>query len=494
MGCAALVYRFLYVDSYSVRVAGVPLENLWSNQYPFGPLFYGDGWSYYHAALNLIKTGSHDLPIHPPLTASLIALIFLVLPKSIAILHGLFALMGAGIPVLTALLGVRWFNRTTGIIAGWLTAISFSQIMLSGAACSEIPLIFLLLTGFLLGEYKGRVPIFFSGLFMGMAILTRTEAVLFIASYLLVRIFARRISSFRPVIFTVAILLTVLPWTVRNTVYYHAHSDVLPRAFRIIPVATNGPINFFIGNGPAANGGYRFPTTGEPKDSVRQSIDLKNPLHQQLMVKGYEMGWDYIVGHPENTVANVRAKLHFWSRGWTPAFFHDNFPMGLRGSFRHSDIWVPDNPLMGWLLLTAVFMGLLVHRNRRVTSIIILTYLSSLAAALIFFGLARQSALLLPLAYLSAGESVRWLVTRIPRKYRAGYILAGAAGLLILVKGIAGFMVWNGPPVTLTSANQLFSHAESLAKQQQDYGAVINAFESTLNTLESESHRSDPRY
>ncbi|GAB6876275.1 ArnT family glycosyltransferase [Thermaerobacter litoralis] len=178
------------------------------------------------------------------------------------------ALMGTGIVVATAWLATRLFGAGTGLAAGLLTAILPDHLLWSTVLDSEIPFMLFMLLG--VGLWvpargpAGFIPspkrLVLSGLCLGFAALIRPvmlpAAGLFLLYVALSTLGAwrtpgtwRRILAGTAAV-TLGTVLVVAPWTIRNYVALGA----------FIPVSTNGGVNLWQGNNPAANGAFFWPT------------------------------------------------------------------------------------------------------------------------------------------------------------------------------------------------------------------------------------------
>jgi 4-amino-4-deoxy-L-arabinose transferase-like glycosyltransferase len=133
-----------------------------------------------------------------------------------------------------------------------------------------------------------------AGLCMGLAALTQPGYMLFPAVVFGVEI-VRGTSVLRAmgrtVIFSLALIAAILPWTYRNFLVFH----------RVVLISTNGGSVFYRANNPLANGNYS--AEGEvalPKDEFEADR------------QGYKMADDWIVHHPGDFAAlMVRKQVVF---------------------------------------------------------------------------------------------------------------------------------------------------------------------------------------
>lgn len=151
------------------------------------------------------------------------------------------AVVGALLVPAVGRLGARLFGDRAGGLAAVLTAIYPDLLWFSAHYWSETVFLALLFWGFerLLAAAgpQGREPVLLAGLLFGLASLTREPALYFIP---LCALFLLRAPGGRrhAVVFLLAALAVVTPWTLRNHLVYDA----------FVPVSTFGPFNLWLGN------------------------------------------------------------------------------------------------------------------------------------------------------------------------------------------------------------------------------------------------------
>jgi hypothetical protein len=107
------------------------------------------------------------------------------------------------------------------------------------------------------------------------------------------------------------VLLVIVPITVRNL---KIHGE-------IIPIATNGGVNFFLGHGgsPAWKDQIRgIPADYESGDSL---IGISSRTATEEEAYFYRLGWEYIREHPGQSLLDLAGKLRpmYWDSDYWPA-------------------------------------------------------------------------------------------------------------------------------------------------------------------------------
>jgi hypothetical protein len=461
----ALILRWIVVASYQLPTRSEPISRFWQTL-PFSAFFFGDSSIYHQAALDLALQGSYGKLLHPPMTSTFLALFYLVFGPSFAASHLIYSLMGASISLIFALLATRWFNHRTGIITGWVTALSFSQLILSGSICAEIPALLYIGAGLLLLENKTAFIRFFAGLLFGAATLTRSELIIFMILLFLVSFFqnSSKRKSLIPVIIGFFIILSI--WSFRN---YRYLSNVFPEEpfiARIMPTGLNGPFNFYIGNGPTANGGYRFPDRASNPWLGRKQVNLENPEHIDIVLNGFRYGLECIKSNPSESVFLAFRKITYFFGGYFHGFFQNNFPEGLRGSFRNGDMWRPESRWFGFIVFVACLYGLYQSFKTAKFAIFVISIFifSGFLNAILFFGLARHAAIQMPFYFMGLGVTIDQALNRLSSRIMLRRLIAIIAFLVIFVQISIGIASVKNPYL-LSSLSGFMKKPEDLTKR-----------------------------
>jgi 4-amino-4-deoxy-L-arabinose transferase-like glycosyltransferase len=243
IGLAALLLRIVYMLTIAPALPGIADEAF-----------------YYHAADLMVQGHGYTQPflaifygryvptaLHPPLWPAVLAIVSLFtaqgggsgsLSGTAAELHrAVGCLCGATVVVLVGLLGRRIGGWRVGLLAAAIAALYPHFIFHDGDVLSE-PLYGVLVGALMLLSYRftdrptsGRA--FGLGLVVGLAALTREEALWFIPVLLVPLAWRAGPQRLRLALFAVlGAVAVVAPWTVRNYAAFH----------RFVPVANSGAV------------------------------------------------------------------------------------------------------------------------------------------------------------------------------------------------------------------------------------------------------------
>jgi 4-amino-4-deoxy-L-arabinose transferase-like glycosyltransferase len=195
--------------------------------------------------------------ITPPLYIFALAGAYRLWHDPAAVRAGQAALGAAGCLVLYAI-GLRLFDRATGLVAAAILAVYPAAVYLAGLHLTENLFLFLLLLAILasvrLAERPDAIRAALFGLLIGLAALTRAA---FLACVPLLLPWALAVWGCRGRVAyrvcaasVLAAIVVILPWTIRNDLALGA----------IVPVQSNGGLVFWAGNNPHSDGGLVWPT------------------------------------------------------------------------------------------------------------------------------------------------------------------------------------------------------------------------------------------
>lgn len=197
-------------------------------------------------------------------------------------------------------------NRAAGIASGVLLAVYLPLIYYTGLAFSETLFLFLFLWSicwlYRLAQSKDKKDAIWAGLLLGLATLTRPVTLLVPALllpwYWLIWERNGRLVLARVGLVMFVLLLTLLPWTVRNFV---VTGD-------LVLVDMNGGVNFYIGHNERATGTWM--DLGQKTNPV--ILLGSSPEAGKL---GYRRGLEFILKHPRQELALAWRKfVWFWTK------------------------------------------------------------------------------------------------------------------------------------------------------------------------------------
>jgi hypothetical protein len=218
---------------------------------------------------------------------------------------------------------------------------------------------------------------------------------------------------------------------------------ILEQAFGYFPrplarrpfVSSYGPLNFYLANNEEATGEFdrsplaRLPPLEGGAASYPRALvaglppgDLSfvYPPHLRLFNEGYSLGWEWIRENPGEFARLAARKISiFWSgaamglTGW-------NLPLGLSGLRRAVDMVTPEPGAVAtvWRVALALVCaaGLAAGVRRAALAPWLLFLASKVAVTVLFFGYARQGAVVVPVVALLTGLAVeRWVLARAAR-------------------------------------------------------------------------------
>ncbi len=377
-----------------------------------------DSWEYHLDALKILSHGQpHHIAFwHPPAYPYLLAGIYglagstaMLWPAVVNMILGILCL------VLTFTIARIVCDRRSALIAAILAMMqpvlmTFEVQLLSVSLECFLNLLWVLLMLIALRDPFRRLPVFATGIVLGLSVVTRPTVLLLLPAS--ITLFACRRKSIVP--FAIGVFLIVSPVTIRN--YWVAGEWV--------PVSSNGGINFYIGNNP------EFMKTTALRPGSEWSMLIQRHLdHDGEMVSAewYKDGFRFIAEHPVQAFRNNLWKL-FQAIHASEIIRNIDFNEFRKGS---AIMRVPGIDF-GWLFALAM-PGLLLMApgsNRRV----ILWYLGmTVLSIVLFFAATRYRLPMIHLMAISASVTILKLVDAV-RARRFGqeeWILTGSVVALL---------------------------------------------------------------
>lgn len=241
----------------AIIALGLVLRIVWALMVPVVPL--SDGHAYDTFALNIWQNGVYgwaaDAPTSywPVGTSALYALIYQIFGHEYGYIVALNILLSCGIIFYTYKIAHAFFSAPVASFCAFLIAVWPTLIFFVTVLASELPYLFLTLTGIyhFFGEDKVRLRnILIIGVSFALAYYIRPLATTVLAACA----FCGVVACGKPLLPTVIrvllvafmMVLAVVPWAKRNYALYG----------HVVPMSTNGGAVFWMGNTPGTKGGY----------------------------------------------------------------------------------------------------------------------------------------------------------------------------------------------------------------------------------------------
>jgi hypothetical protein len=417
LGLAIVAFALRVIYTFTISPGLAPISDDSFYYYSSNLIAQGHGYSQpfdYLFQGRLLATAAH-----PPLWPFLLAVVsFFTGPSSgVGTLTGtavdvhqiIGCLLGTVAVALTGILGRRVGGWRVGLVAATLATIYPHFIALDGSLYSE-PLYGVLVGGLLIVAYDfsvrpSRVRALALGVLVGLAALTRQEALFFVPVLLLP--LAWRSGPRRLTYGGLALLATVVvlaPWTIRNYVAFHRFVPVANTTGAVVAGA-NCPLTYYgsdLGSWQASCASTPGPISNE---AVRASRYLSE-------------GVDYAEAHPARAVliAGIRL-LRIWS-----LYAPNDQAIG-----NLTFLWI-GTALYWCLLLAAIAALVMMRRVGRPVYVLITAPIVTSIAAVIGDGIDRlRYGAELPLLVLAA-----WMVVTLYKRPDRVVAATGRLGRLVI--------------------------------------------------------------
>lgn len=420
-----------------------------------------DNW-YHHNWAGTIADGDllgGTTYFRAPLYVWLLGLLYAVFGASIWVARLFGLALGVVAPLLTRRLAERVYSPSAGLIAGLLHACYPVAIYFDLELLLD-PLFTVLLQLCLLAlmrwwDRPGSATALLTGLAFGLASLARPTALVLAAAVLAIMLLRTAVAArFKEAtLCTLGLMLVIAPVTIRNVAV--ADDPVL--------IASQGGINFFIGNNDASDGVSAV--LPQPYGHNWQLADIvyeAEKVHDRTLRPGEVSAYwtdraiDWIEAHPSAFLTRSLAKvgLQFsneeFSNNRNLAEFFNRVPL------------LKWNPLSFGVLVPLAVLGLVGWRDNRKLWVLILLLLLYVVAGSVFFVNARFRLAVLPLYFVLAAGGTVSLPRLIPPTRPRSLLLI----LLALVAGFASFQTQaqdarqRGPVTLLARAGEAFGTAD----------------------------------
>lgn len=317
------------------------------------------------------------------------------------------AVFGSLSCVLTYAIGARLFSRKVGRLAGLGAAIYGILIHFDAELQIPVLLLFLVLAFFYsllraLGESQVLLFSALAGVFFGLAVITNPPVAVFLPA--LIWIFADRLKRGFPQLAIAAFgVLAVIPAGIVTLYNATAGHD-------FVVVASQGGVNFYIGNNPQSDGhtavvpGTRPDWWGGRFDTIKLAErELGRPLKDSEVSRyWFQKGLAFAAGHPLQWIGLTARKF---------ALFWSAVEIGNNESIPHVESYAPIMrlPFLGFGLVAPLGLAgiLLALRRRRRDAILPLAWIVLFMAGVIaFFVNARYRIPVLPFLLVFAAYAL----------------------------------------------------------------------------------------
>ena len=281
------------------------------------PLFH-DLWAQAVASGDWVGQGVF---FRAPFYPYFLGLIYKVIGHDLLVVRLIQHIIGSVSVVLVYLLARRLFGRRTAFISGILASTYWIFIYFEGELLLDFLLVFLdvllILLLYRAADRPGFRNWFGAGIILGFSAITRPNILIFVPFILLwlfIRFHSQKSKLFCLRSWAFVCLgagLVILPVTIRN---YLVGRD-------FVFIASQGGINFFIGNNPHADGTSAVvPGLGDDWDYTDAVVLAEQELGRELKPSQasnyfYKRGWDFIVEEPSKSIPLLLKKVYLvWNQ------------------------------------------------------------------------------------------------------------------------------------------------------------------------------------
>jgi len=363
-----------------------------------------------------------------PLYSYFLAVVYGILGRHILIIRLLQILAGSLTVVVTCLVGARVFRPSVGLLGAVLLllygAVTFYEgqilMMWLGTVLNMLMLLVLLR-----GGDKGETKQFgLAGLLLGLSALARANVLIFFP-VLVVWVFISQTAKKKAALLalTIATVITILPATVHN---YIAARDV-------VPITSNGGLNFYIGNSESATGVFYQPPEVDFMTDTTSRITIERLLGRDMKASEVSRYWfgqafDFIREQPLAELKLLLRKTALFFNGYeVPQIESYDLSKKKFGSLRFLFVNF-------WLLVSLGMVGMLYALRRWRTCFLLYGFLISYSFSIIlFFVTARYRVQIAPVLCLFSAFAVIEVFPASFRSLRLAFPAAALFGLLLLV-------------------------------------------------------------
>ncbi|MFH1038074.1 MAG: hypothetical protein V1789_05330 [PVC group bacterium] len=392
--------------------------------------------------------------------SALLCLLYRFVGRDLDLVWFLQTLMGALSCGLTFLLGARAAGRKAGMLAALILvfygpALFYETRLVpvtAGVLTSLLALTWLL---YLPGAER-RPTWLAGGFFLGLAALFAAGNLLLILLVLIFWVPGRRVSRppliWKETLVLLGLLLVLAPAAARNS----------RRAGGPVALTAHAGINFFIGNNPEANGGFRTPLFLTPSATgiIHDAHRVAEERTGEKLTPGassrfwFTQGLKYLLSSPGQTVRLLSRKIGLLIG---PREYCD-IGGGRAGEHRPSQLY--GMPLISFsLIVPFAAAGLFFSARRKRARVLLLLYLYLGAGALataLFYYQARTRMLMVPVGAVFAAGGIQSLFRTLRDKQlkKAVPIILLLCGVFIVVRALPPFEMRSETNLLLASAQE----------------------------------------
>jgi len=457
----AYVIRLAYIIEISEQpyftapAVDAQYHDEWAMDIAAGKLYYGEPF------------------FRAPLYPYLLGMVYYVFGHDYFIARIIQALIGAFSCMLIYFLGKKIFSKRVGIISGFAAAGAWMLIYFEGELLLPVILVPLDL-GLLLSlihttERDDKRLWALSGLLFGLSMIARPNIgiILPLLIYLFFRKADIKTALNRAIMFLIPAIIPILPVTIHNI-----------KAGDFVPIATQGGVNFYIGNNPESEGSAAvFPGLGNIwryEDAVNQAESAVGRELKPSQVSDYyfKKGIHYIVSQPFDWLKLMGRKILLMFNA-----IEVSNNKNIYFAAKDSKILTSSKTIGFWLYAPLGILGFLIFYRRSINDKLIVWFVVLYSLSIIlFFVTARYRVPLIPLLIIFGVGSVNWIIDK-ARSKEFKSLIVPCIVLLFL------FLLVNINWTNLQKIANDYAHF-SLGNAYQKKGNLTLAKQEYLKTLE----------
>jgi len=497
LGMGSLQRREVYL-LIAIFILAFSLRFIYLNHLKSSPLFdspimdgeYHDEWAMRIAQGDWI---GEEVFFRAPLYPYFLAIVYRIFGHSYYVSRLIQFIMGSISCVFVYLIGKRVFNGRVGLIASLTTSFYGVFIYFEGELLLTFLVTFLLLAFFFtfLRTYESpnKKKWFISGLLLGLSAITRPNTLVLIPFVLLwlyvalrrkSRMFRKAVVLGWSLVFLSGTLSTIAPVIARN---YAVGKD-------FVPIASQGGINFYIGNNPYSDGFTAIAPGTRPgwfegyQDAIRIARETvgRELKPSEISDFWFSKGIDFMFRRPSEYLRLLSKKFFFFWHGFELSnnkeiYFFTRYSPFLRAILWRSWLCFPFG-LISPLFVVGFFLSLRYEKKHREHLILIsgaiFVYMVSVVT---FFVCSRYRVPVLPFMLIFASYAVYWLSQRVKAEdYRSvlGFILFAVPLVVLLNFGFFGIKRLN-PSLMHYTLGTVYQKKGQFREAKREYREALQA-------------------